>query len=95
MSGSYKILVEKESAVQCGSDKSDILPINCSHSEMVKFREGSKDYNVVAGYIHELTKSLSNGLGTPKSSTATQRIIGSTSHLAQNDPLTSNVDRGT
>jgi hypothetical protein len=60
MTGPHKVLLEKESAIQCNSDKSDILPINRNHSDMVKFREGSEDYTVVANYIHELTECITD-----------------------------------
>jgi hypothetical protein len=47
--------VDKESAQQ---HKADIIPIDKSHSDMVKFREGSEEYQIVARYIHELVKSV-------------------------------------
>jgi hypothetical protein len=50
--------VDKKSAVQRGSHKADIIPIDKSHSDMVKFREGSEEYQIVARYIHELVKSV-------------------------------------
>jgi hypothetical protein len=58
MSGPFKVLVDKDSAKQRGSGKNDILPINRSHSEMVKFGEGSEEYLLVARYIHELINSF-------------------------------------
>jgi hypothetical protein len=62
MTGPHRILVDRVSAVQRGSKKSDILPINQSHSDMVKFKEGSAEYNIVVRYIYELIGRLSDRL---------------------------------
>src|SRR5580658_5693499 len=64
MSGPFKVLVDKKSAELRGSKKSDTLPINKSHSDMVKFREGSEEYQIVATYIQELIESLNDPLGS-------------------------------
>jgi hypothetical protein len=63
MSGPLKVLVDKKSAEQRGSKKSDILPINKSHSDMVKFREGSEEYQIVARYIQEFIESMNDPWG--------------------------------
>ena len=62
MSGPSKVLVERSSAIQGASHKSDILPINRSHSDMVKFREGIVDYQLVADRIYGLVILVSNQL---------------------------------
>jgi hypothetical protein len=71
MTGPHRVLVDRVSAVQQGSQKSDILPINQSHSNMVKFNEGSIEYNVVVRSIYELTRKISDQLEDTKSDIAT------------------------
>lgn len=61
MSGPYMVLVGKSSAIQRKSNKSDIIPINRSHSEMVKFSEGCDEYNLLANFIHEFVQITTEG----------------------------------
>ena len=77
MSGSFKVLVDKSSAIQRGSHKTAILPINKSHSDMVKFREGSEEDKLVARYIYELVTSLNVPLGLTKKGMMTQFYLSS------------------
>jgi hypothetical protein len=67
MTGPHRVLVDRVSAVQRGSQKSDVLPINQSHSNMVKLKEGSIEYNVVVRCIYELSRELSDQLEDAKS----------------------------
>jgi len=94
MCGPFKVLVDKESAVQCNSHRSDILPINKSHSEMVKFREGSEDYSILARYIFELIEDIALGSQDSAKLKARQRKPNSTSWSSLDDPPSSDAEKG-
>jgi hypothetical protein len=51
------MLVDRESAIQAGSDMLDIFPIDEDHSDMVKFAQDGADYRVIVGKLRDLIES--------------------------------------
>lgn len=94
MSGPFRILVDKESAIQCNSNRSDVLPINKSHSEMVKFKEGSEDYSILARYIFELNEDIALGSHDLAKLKARQQKLNTTSGSSLEEPPTSAAEKG-
>jgi hypothetical protein len=51
------ILVQKASAIQYGTEESDKLPIDKDHSDLVKFDEGSEEYQVLFTKIRQIVRA--------------------------------------
>jgi hypothetical protein len=52
--GPKELLVDKQSAVQDDSNPQDCFPINENHSDMVKFSDGSPEYDTVITFLHSI-----------------------------------------
>lgn len=56
--GPKALLVDKQSAVQDDSNPQDCFPINENHSDMVKFSDGSSEYDTVITFLHSTLSSV-------------------------------------
>jgi hypothetical protein len=56
--GPKELLVDKQSAVQDDSNPQDCFPINENHSDMVKFSDGSPEYDAVITFLHSILPSV-------------------------------------
>jgi hypothetical protein len=72
--GPFEILVDRESAIQQQSTVPYIIPINRDHSNMVKFTEGSVDYDVITRKLREVTSDMK--LDSPQNVSATGADMG-------------------
>ena len=51
------VLVQKDSAIQYGTEESDKLPIDKDHSDLVKFDELSEEYQVFFTKIRQIVRA--------------------------------------